>query len=255
MAECNILPGDSPESSVASFRDCFQRFADRVKPHRLVVQASAEYPESECEHDDAKLFGCDPEFCAYSISVIEPPDCENTFRSAGGHIHIGYDGGQDVEDGDEELQFAIAWNRIWVIRMADLLIGIPSLFLDKDETSKARRKLYGGAGSHRTCEGWGVEYRTLGNFWLAGPSLVSLTYKLADRCVGLVLDDRVNEKIWDEEIDPEDLRDTINTWDMQRGSKYMKLVGKYLPEPTMKELEREIDRPTGDFYKEWEIKS
>jgi len=255
LAECNIRPGNSPEAAVANFRECFERFAEHVAPHKLVVQASAHYPEGECEHDDAKVFGCEPEFCAYTVCMIEPPICEDTFRSAGGHIHIGYDGGVDGPEEEEELNFQIAWNRIWVVRMADLLLGIPSLFLDKDPTSKERRKLYGGAGSHRSCADWGVEYRTLGNFWLAKPSLVSLVYDLSDRCVQLVLDEHVHEKIWDDEIDPNDLCKTINTWDEEGAKKYMKVLKRYVPEALFAQIKREIDSPeSGDLYQEWEIK-
>ncbi len=49
-----------------------------------------------------------------------------------------------------------------VIKAMDIFLGVPSIFLDGD---KERRKLYGGAGAHRV-KPYGVEYRTLSNFWL-----------------------------------------------------------------------------------------
>ena len=256
MAECNIRPSDSKEGAIQSFGECFKRFAKQIAPAKLDVRASAHYPAVECEHEDAKVFGCDPEFCAYFVSVIQPPTCMDTFRSAGGHIHIGYDGGADVGEEEEELNFKIAWDRIWVIRIADLLLGIPSLYLDKDPSSKDRRKLYGLAGSHRSCENWGVEYRVLGNFWLMRPSFVGLIYDLSQRCVVLGLDEEVRERIWEEEINPDDLRDTINTWNMRKADKYLKIAQKYVPGTVWEEFLRETKQEyRNNFYQQWELES
>jgi hypothetical protein len=260
LAECNIRPGSSKEQAIENFKECFQRFAGHIAPVSLVVQASAQYPSGELEHEKAKEFGCDPEFCAYSVSVIEPPQCPDTFRSAGGHVHIGYDGGVDPEDDDdEELKFKIAWDRIWVIRMADIILGISSLYLDKDPTSRNRRQLYGLAGSHRACEEWGVEYRAMGNFWLMRPSLVGLIYDLSDCCVKLGQDEELRERIWSDEIDPDNLRETINNWDMRKANKYLKIIQRHVPGVVWDQFlaEMKVDRhgTTKDFYEKWELES
>ena len=190
LAECSIDPGVSKEDAVEKFRTCFREYAILVRPLRLVPQASATYPSDEVKHEDAMVFGCDPELCAYTLEVMEAPEIpQSPFRSAGGHIHIGYDGGASIKD-DEEADFQVAWNRVWIARMSDLFLGIPSLFMDKDPTSKARRKLYGGAGTHRVCEAYGVEYRPLSNFWLCDPKDVELVYDICDFIVKFVIDDR-----------------------------------------------------------------
>ncbi len=267
LAECSIRPGTSKEDAVSSFRQCFQRYAQLVAPHRLAVIASALYPEAELLHEEAQEFGCDPEFCAYVLNVIPPPLPEDAgaFRSAGGHLHIGFNGGAWFDDDDddddnysaeelEELNLAVSWNSIWVARMADLFIGIPSLSLDRDPTSKDRRKLYGTAGSHRPCKAYGVEYRPLGNFWLQRPSLVELMYDLATFCVHTVMDAKQHEKIWDN-LDTETLRATINTWNMDGAAQFNKIVGERLPKELNNRIKEEGEKDhNNNLYEQWEIK-
>ncbi len=266
LAECSIRPGTSKEEVVASFRQCFQRYAELVASHQLelVVMASAQYPKAELLTEEAMDFGCDPEFCAYAINVINAPIPEEvgTFRSAGGHLHIGFNGGVwfTEEDGDyseielEELNLAISWNSIWVARMADLFIGIPSLCLDNDPTSRDRRKLYGVAGSHRPCKAYGVEYRSLGNFWLQRPSLVELMYDLATFCVHMVMDAKQHEKIW-ENLDTEGLRAAINTWNMDGAMKFGKIGDKWLPKELGERIKEEKKKDhNNNLYEQWEIK-
>jgi hypothetical protein len=55
-------------------------------------------------------------------------------------------------------------NPIPLIKMLDLLVGIPCVMLDNGNQAK-RREIYGKAGSYRTKK-YGVEYRVLSNFWL-----------------------------------------------------------------------------------------
>lgn len=255
LAECEISPAVSAADAVKKFQDCFQKYANAVKPYRLVVRASATMPKAECEHDDAKVFGCEPEYDAYDVQVVSPPMCEegNTFRSAGGHIHVGYEGGANPDD-DEELAFAVAWDRIWVARMCDLFLGIPSLVMDHDPTSKARRKLYGGAGSHRPCDKYGIEYRSLSNFWLAQPALVNLMYQLAQCAVNVVMEARQHEHIWEKVINPTSLRRTINNGDVVRAEHIMaKVLPKYVPGHLLDRIEELSGPGPVDFYKQWSL--
>jgi hypothetical protein len=56
--------------------------------------------------------------------------------------------------------------------MLDYVIGLPSILIDTDSQ---RRKLYGKAGSMRHKD-YGVEYRTVSNFWLGSQELMSWVY-------------------------------------------------------------------------------
>lgn len=110
--------------------------------------ASAHFAKNELRHPKAREFGCDPDYNAWSLGMNPRPKAKSsTFRTAGGHIHVG---------GIEEL------DGIQVIRAMDLFLGVPSVVLDTDTE---RRQLYGKAGAFRN-KPYGVEYRTLSNFWI-----------------------------------------------------------------------------------------
>src|ERR1035437_8060990 len=59
MAECAVFPGKTRESTIKSFQDCFRKYAKLVKPYKLVVKASQNYPISELQHPEARRIGCD----------------------------------------------------------------------------------------------------------------------------------------------------------------------------------------------------
>lgn len=95
--------------------------------------------------------GCDPDYCAYDTKVTPRgplPEEHSKIRGAGGHIHVGYP--TDMIPPEVLVQFL------------DLTVGLPTVFKD---TQGARRRWWGKAGIYRPKE-YGVEYRTLSNFWL-----------------------------------------------------------------------------------------
>jgi hypothetical protein len=240
--EVNINPADSDAALVATIKDCLYRLSKAVYPYQLELRASGEYPKSECQHPDALVFGCEPEFDAYEMAMVQAPSCETTFRSAGGHIHLGF--ADQVypltapEDQDEGQ--ARPWGRVWVVRMMDLFVGIPSLWMDQDPTSAARRKLYGNAGTHRPKD-YGVEYRATGNFWLRSPALVQLIYRLSKFTVDFVAEKKHLE-LWKDEqtctaYKVEDLKNAINNSDKKLGKTFLNgLVKKYMPAKLYEEL-------------------
>lgn len=111
----------------------------------------AVYDADQMQNPAAHIFGCEPDFNAWTDDYNPGPQPPHPFmRSAGGHVH--------VETKEQPLA---------VIRAMDLFLGVPSVLMDKGEE---RRKLYGKAGAHRV-KSYGVEYRTLSNFWIFEDSL------------------------------------------------------------------------------------
>lgn len=107
--------------------------------------------------DSAKEMGCDPDFNAYTGMENDRPHSDfETLRSAGGHIHIGWATGADIQDERHLLDCRI------VVSALDAILFPLSLRWDKDET---RRLLYGKPGAYRP-KSYGVEYRTLSNMWV-----------------------------------------------------------------------------------------
>lgn len=110
--------------------------------------------------EQAKVFGCEPDYNAYTGQANVKPYCEDpTLRSAGGHIHIGY------ASPDKEMNREI-------IKALDLFIGVPAVLIEPDSK---RKELYGKAGCYRDKE-YGVEYRTISNFYLKNRRLTQWVY-------------------------------------------------------------------------------
>jgi hypothetical protein len=88
------------------------------------------------------------------------PEARQALRTLGGHVHIGL---PNPEEGQ------------LVACFADVLLGIPSILLDKDTR---RRQMYGKAGAFRP-KPYGCEYRVLSNFWLRSEATMRWVYQQA----------------------------------------------------------------------------
>lgn len=181
MCELNTDPAQTREELVDKLRLVLKGAAEIAAPNLLLVQASADFPARALRNRETRRFGCDPDFNAWTLMPNEVPfDApDKSFRSAGGHFHVGQTAETAEMLGDPH-------GKVAVVRMLDIFLGLPSVLLDQDPSSPARRQLYGKAGAHRP-KPYGVEYRALGNFWLRSPKLVELIYDLADHAVRLTL--------------------------------------------------------------------
>lgn len=162
-AEFNIDPVsnfDDFERNITSVLESLKGFLpkgyDLVRLPSLSFTADAFMAAPE----EAKILGCDPDFNAWTGQVNTPPDCadEPLLRCAGGHIHIGWT--KDADAGD----FQHVMHCRDLVKQLDWYLGAWSLKVDSDSN---RRRLYGKAGAYRP-KPYGVEYRVLSNFWLAG---------------------------------------------------------------------------------------
>ena len=265
LAECAIKPGFTKEETISNFRNCFQIYTEMVKPYKLVAQASEIYPASELADEKARNAGCAPDNCAYDIKEKKPKKgilSGTDLRTCGGHVHMGCDG---------EALHSDYWQCIVTVRLLDLFVGVPSLFIDHDPTSARRRVLYGKAGRFRP-KPYGMEYRSLGNFWLASPKLVDLVYDLCKFTTDYVEEKKFNELYtFDEEMYWElpqgqlkkaykcvgykenELRKCLDTNDKNKARAFMKIASNEMPKELYKRIE-EASAPTQyDFYKEWEL--
>lgn len=114
---------------------------------------------------DSKILGCMPSLNVYdeTATVHAPPDLR--MRSAGGHIHL------DLK----------AYNKPFhpdLVRLCDVIIGNTCVLLDRHPRAAERRRYYGRAGEYRLPV-YGMEYRTLSNFWLQNYPLTSMVMSLA----------------------------------------------------------------------------
>jgi hypothetical protein len=269
LAECTIKPANSEAEAEENIRTALATFAKLAKPYVLVPQASQKYPESELRHPDAIAIGCKREICAYALREVEPPEetmMTTPLRSAGGHVHVGH-------------EFARTMNGcLTTIRLMDLFVGLPSVFLDNDPSTLERKKLYGQAGRFRK-PSHGAEYRSMGNFWLATPMLTRLIYKLVSHTMDFIEAGR-HEELWeidearlnddkswaDEDFDPaqchvckgydvESLRKAIDNMDRKEAAKFLPLLKKLLGRSLYAEYESVASRNVNgtDLYGAWGI--
>lgn len=122
--------------------------------------AAISFDKDQLIHPNALIFGCEPDFNAWTKTENEKPYCEDaSLRTAGGHVHVGTRG-----------------NMIQGVEMMDLYLGVPSVILDDSPASINRRKLYGKAGAMRP-KPYGFEYRVLSNFWIFSSEMRRWVYR------------------------------------------------------------------------------
>lgn len=137
--------------------------------------SSAEFSNKDLNNPVARRFGCEPSYCIYTGNVSPRPSPEEVgnIRSAGFHIHIGMPGVMSTKQ------------KTFMIWCMDVMLGVPSLFIDKDVR---RRKLYGNAGDFRyryfaDKDISVIEYRTLGAKLHETNDLIKWVYNQTMRAV------------------------------------------------------------------------
>lgn len=152
LAEININP--STNENLWDYRIAsVTKQLKKMLPNDVIISklTTARFPEEQLLHPQAQEFGCEPDMNAWNGRFNAPPKPPAfDFRSAGGHIHIGL----DRNTSSVELQR--------IVRCLDTVVGLQSLLVDPD---KERRLFYGKAGSMRK-KPYGLEWRTLSNFWV-----------------------------------------------------------------------------------------
>lgn len=130
-------------------------------------RSAVSFPQTEMYDPKAFLFGCEPDYNAWTRKRNPRPSAHDKFlRSCGGHVHIGVSGLDPHE----------------IIKACDLFLGVPSVLMDNGEL---RKNLYGKAGAFRQ-KSYGVEYRTLSNYWIFDQALVEWVYDNTERALDAV---------------------------------------------------------------------
>jgi hypothetical protein len=193
--------------------------------------------------EKSKTFGCAESFNAHlpkinKISKI-PVDPHKYFkRSAGGHLHLGKYVFQKYPEENGHVMFdrpTIRTSRNEktlkdtdkLVPLLDIIVGNTCVLLDRDDENVERRKVYGRAGEYRTPD-HGLEYRTLSNFWLKSPHLMSLVTGLARQAVQIGVED-TDSTMYDSImslVNMNDIETAINTNDFDLARKnFDKVIG------------------------------
>lgn len=165
VAEFNIPPVSDRVSFVNNIeymKAYIDKFVKNVNPDLgILCAASKTVDASQLKSPQARLFGCDVDYNAYTEEANPKPEGNKTnLRSCGFHIHIGY--------ANNNIDTSIS-----LVKYLDMYLGIPSIIRDRD---KRRRSLYGKAGCFRLTP-YGVEYRVLSSATMKDINTLNFVWK------------------------------------------------------------------------------
>ena len=216
--EFNIDPANSEQEFYENVKATMDDLLSALpQGHEIEIQSTANFGKAliDSQPEEAKELGCSPDYNAYLDGGVNPkPDADLPFRTAAGHIHIGWTDGADILD-PEHIELCCK-----VTKLMDLFLGVPSVLLDTDTQ---RRSMYGKAGAFRA-KSYGVEYRVLSNFWLKTPARVKWAYKQTALVIREFLQGNTGDKYSIEEI--------INTSDRTKAQNLVSRIGIQLPART-----------------------
>lgn len=238
--EYGTKPASNEEEFVENNRDVLKKAASMLpKNIKMIVRAAADFPWSELDCDEAREFGCEPDFDAYKFDVNEMPEkaANDCFRTCGGHIHIGNE--ELADDLDRIIEVAKGF---------DVFLAIPSMLFSRDNSARKRRRLYGKAGAHRPKE-YGVEYRSIDNFWVSSPDTVKLVYRLCRDGLNAIENGHMHG------VNETHIRETVNSYNLNGAETILRdLVIPMIGNDTRNLLNKVIDNNGYDLYREWGIK-
>lgn len=144
--EYGIPPAASADEFVAHIQSVMERSKAWLPNLTFSKLSCTIYDKDQMEHPLAHVFGCEPDFNAWTGKENKKPKPPHEYmRSAGGHIHV-----------ETKL------NPFEVVKKMDFFLSVPATLMDNGEE---RKQLYGKMGACRI-KPYGVEYRTLSNFWI-----------------------------------------------------------------------------------------
>lgn len=177
-AEININPARTRQEFVDNLKTVMAELSMHLPP---MVEIAHGVPVADFSQDymdmqpnEAKELGCEPDYSAYTGVANPRPNGTVNFRTASGHIHIGWT--NDVVEPYSGEHFETCRE---IVKQLDYYCGIYSLLWDPDNR---RRDLYGKAGAFRA-KSYGLEYRTMSTAWLADPALQAWVYDAALKAV------------------------------------------------------------------------
>lgn len=223
--EFNIDPAKTVKEFVGNVVKVYDNLKDRVykagPSFVLRTQPVADFDPNYFEEHvsfEAKLLGCDPDYNAYTRQANEPPQGERPFRTASGHIHVGWTTHAETNGFHQAMCEQIT-------KHLDLYLALPSRFWDVDTR---RRELYGQLGAFRP-KHYGLEYRVLSNVWVRDILLMEFVYNSARLCLDRFFAEVLPEPLPFDEIDH--IRTTYSNKDLQKF-----LEDKDIPLPNISEV-------------------
>lgn len=152
MVEFNIPPATTEPELKEYMHLGLQTIQNLLPDYELVIVPSAEFDPKYLTSKKARESGCDPDFDAWTRSIRVPACMKGNIRYGGAHVHF-----QLPPKYRDDFDFVVNF-----VRALDIYLAVPATRYDKD---KRRRLAYGMPGAYRE-KSFGIEYRSLSNFWI-----------------------------------------------------------------------------------------
>lgn len=206
--EFNIDPVANQEDFCINVQSVLDTMKQMVPEYEVVATPVAHFDADylNSQPKEALELGCEPDYNAWTQAANTRPDANRPMRTASGHVHVGWDEGQSIDDPTHR-------NRCHMVAQnLDFFLGLASLEYDKDTL---RREMYGKAGAIRY-KSYGVEYRTLSNAWLNSEKLIKWVFRAAHAGVSAAMEGRLLAEKYG------DIQAIINTSDIKKARKIIK---------------------------------
>lgn len=119
---------------------------------------------------DLVVWGCEPTANAYKkLKTRLPNPFSHTYRYGGGHIHLSI----------TNIHYK-NYSPVEIVKGLDRVLGLFSVLIENNANENLRRRYYGLPGEYRL-QAYGLEYRTLSNYYYKHPSLLNLIIDIARR--------------------------------------------------------------------------
>lgn len=209
--EFNIDPAASEDEFCINVQEVFKTMCLMVPEHEVVAVPVANFGMDYLRQQPAEALelGCDPDYNAWGGFENPRPDGERPFRTAAGHIHIGWTNDANIRDPEHQAM----GNEL--VKQLDFFLGLPSLLYDNDVQ---RRSMYGKAGACRY-KPYGVEYRTLSNAWLNSEKMIRWAYRATQAGVAALLAGNNLSHMYG------DIQDIINNSDVESAKAIIENAG------------------------------
>jgi len=239
QAEMNIGVQRCREYMADNVRKCIMRAINIIekknKKYKILLKPSVEVSKKVIEEADpeARRFGCMPDFNAYTLTTntSEIDATDHPYRYAGGHIHLGISSPYIKKSSGEYKMAKTEGGHIRIIKLLDLIVGIPCVILDDSKEAIIRRSEYGKAGCFRPTP-YGIEYRTPSCWWIKAPVTVSLILglaRLAWTIAGSDVENNLDKRLFELiKCSPEDIKGICDESDKKEAIKVWNVLKIYL---------------------------
>lgn len=161
--EFNIDPADSEDEFATNIEVVLAQIKEKVREVdadlgiEFIPFARFEPKYFEALPDECKILGCDPDY-AFTGVMKTPPEglSDKPFRTAAGHIHIGWTEGQDLQNALHVEDARFIAQKFYE----------DAVFAATTHIENTRLDYYGAHGAFRP-KSYGVELREPSNLWVA----------------------------------------------------------------------------------------